>query len=345
MSRTSCPRVPLCAYADPTVRALRQHIPSALKHWDEDAIHDARVATRRLKAAMDLIAPAAPKKALRPLRKTLRRLRRTLGPLRDLDVMIGHLGEFSAEGKHAAAVAWVRDRLTARREKERRRTRRREDARDWVERLGAWDDLRKDVVTLADDVSGLMLASLAEQWAAFARQADGLANHLLDDEENHAAAAQDPHALRIAGKQLRYTFEMLAAEGHKLPADVGRTFKRMQSELGAWHDFVVLSERAMAESLRRQLAHHDPDLQADVLSLARATLRQSKRHLRRSAQLWRRCGPALEAVVGRLTAEEPSAPVAAAAPQLSTEEETTPGATAVTSTPAAAPPPDASSAA
>ena len=45
--------VPLCRYADPLIEDLRKLVPKALDDFDADAIHDARVATRRLRAALE----------------------------------------------------------------------------------------------------------------------------------------------------------------------------------------------------------------------------------------------------------------------------------------------------
>ncbi len=57
----------------------------------------------------------------------------------------------------------------------------------------------------------------------------------LDAFAEHATAAggHDPHALRIAGKALRYTLEMAVESGRPLPAAVAKAFKRMQDALGA----------------------------------------------------------------------------------------------------------------
>jgi CHAD domain-containing protein len=55
---------------------------------DLEALHDMRVATRRMRAAFDLFAPYYEPKALAPFAKGLRRTGRTLGAVRDLDVLL-----------------------------------------------------------------------------------------------------------------------------------------------------------------------------------------------------------------------------------------------------------------
>ena len=101
---------------------------------------------------------------------------------------------------------------------------------------------------------------------------------------------QDPHAVRIAGKSFRYTLEMAAVQGHKLPGGVMGNFKKMQEALGVWHDYVVLTERAMQMSLEALLPHHDAALQAKVLDLARALLKHSSNHLDQFSALWAKGG-------------------------------------------------------
>jgi CHAD domain-containing protein len=298
MSRRTCPQAPLCSYADPLIEDLKRLVPAALKRWDEEAIHDSRVATRRLRAALDLIEPMIAEKSVTELRKTLRRLRRRLGPLRDLDVMLEHLRPLLDHRRHGAAAKWLSEQLQAERDAARRSVQRKAPPGRWIDRLDVWDALRQPVIALGDEIQRRLRGSLQTQWHAFAQQADGLAAHMLDGPPQRSPLdAHDPHELRIAGKTLRYTFEMLAKTRHRLPAAVGRTFKRMQSELGLWHDHVVLAEATMRQSLDRLLAHHDPDLQAQVLALSTAMLRTAERHLRRFAKLWRAKGAALAQVV------------------------------------------------
>ena len=103
----------------------------------------------------------------------------------------------------------------------------------------------------------------------------------------------DPHGLRIAGKALRYTLEMAAIEGHKLPPALTRAFKSMQESLGLWHDYVVLTEAAMRTMLDDLLPHHDAGLSADVLELTRAALQRSAKELQKFSALWLDRGEAL----------------------------------------------------
>ena len=64
-------------------------------------------------------------------------------------------------------------------------------------------------------------------------------------EESFAATREQPdaaalHALRIAGKKLRYRAELLAALGQPKVKPLVKTLKEIQTTLGDWHDRSVL---------------------------------------------------------------------------------------------------------
>jgi CHAD domain-containing protein len=304
MPRRRCPQAPLCRYADPLVKDLKRLVPAALKDWDTDAIHDARVATRRLRAVIDLIEPILDddnNKGVAQLRRTLRRLRGRLGPLRDLDVMLDLVQPYTRHAKYGPGASWLAEQLRAERETVRRKTQKKAAPAKWMSRLDEWQSIRRSVIALDDGVQRRLAISLKEQWHDFAARADRLSASLLlldgAGDNDGERARQDPHELRIGGKNLRYTIEMTAETRGRLPAVVKRTFKRMQDELGLWHDHVVLTETAMRHSLRCLLAHHDPQLQARVLAVSNESLRAAERRLRRFAKLWRERGPTLASLV------------------------------------------------
>ena len=56
-----------------------------MKTSDLDDIHDLRVASRRFRAALELICPFAPKETITGLRKSIRKLTQLLGALRNVD--------------------------------------------------------------------------------------------------------------------------------------------------------------------------------------------------------------------------------------------------------------------
>ena len=311
------PAAPLAQALDQRVEDLRGFVRQALRSWDVHDVHQARVTTRRLKAAVDLLRPLLPEGPATDFSKSLRKLRRTLGPLRDLDVMLHHLADMKVPAGGAAAVEWVTQRLQQRRSDLRREAARKLTPRKALARLGAWEDLEQEVGA-AESASSPLLARVAPQQVRdFAARADRLAtDHPASGVAESASAPDDVHALRVAGKLLRYTLELAEPLGHDVPRSVVKDFKALQEALGQWHDYVVLAEQALSLALEAELAGHRPDLFGEILEFARTCWRRSDRHLEQFRTLWRRRGADLaDRAAGAFDAATPATePPAHAAP-------------------------------
>lgn len=282
-----------CKHLDSLVEDLKQLTPAALHDFDEKSIHKSRVATRRIKAAMDLLKPVLDTDRRKPFARLGRKLRHRLGPLRDLDVMIGHLEEIKS-ARLAPAVGWLRNQFEAQRLREREKSTQKPVTDKIVTRLGDWPALRQDVSTQAESIPKLLVESVHLQLDQFAENAERLQG--------------DAHPLRISGKALRYTLELLKATGQKLPAKVFRTFKRMQDQLGLWHDYVVLAQRAMQASLDTELPLHNSAMQQNIAELVRYAMKSSQRRIDQFAAIWKEKGPELAATIREacpLTTPEP----------------------------------------
>ena len=83
-----------CAF---TSTACFRHEAGSIDGSDIEALHDMRVAVRRMRAAVELFRPYLPKEHAAYLRKDLRRLGRALGPARDCDVMLANLEAYRAD--------------------------------------------------------------------------------------------------------------------------------------------------------------------------------------------------------------------------------------------------------
>ena len=79
------------------VRLLRQRLLSLLDalpaaaSGDVTSVHRARVASRRLREVLPVLAEAADSDALDRAGQQVRRITQALGPIRELDVALGHL--------------------------------------------------------------------------------------------------------------------------------------------------------------------------------------------------------------------------------------------------------------
>jgi CHAD domain-containing protein len=292
LKAVSDPNAALCEYLDELVERLHQLVPAALKEFDAKSIHQSRVATRRMKAAIELLEPVLSGEHRKPLAKAGKKLRRRLGPMRDLDVMIEHLEKIQRREAHREAAKWLAERLSAAREQAREESKSDETPGQVLARLGSWWALREEILAAGEQTQVLLTTALHAQLEAFAEQA-----RKLGDRE--ATDRQDPHAVRIAGKALRYTLEMARKQGRPVPPLVAKAFKQMQDLLGGWHDFVVLAERAMSESIEALLAHHDTELQQRVLDLARWSVQNARKDLEKFSALWAKQGSDLIEAIRR----------------------------------------------
>lgn len=90
-----------------------EHSDGVLDMDDIEALHDMRVATRRLRAALEVYAPCFPAKRHRKALKRVKKLADALGERRDRDVAIEFLTEFADEAPEAdgAAISALIERL------------------------------------------------------------------------------------------------------------------------------------------------------------------------------------------------------------------------------------------
>ncbi len=86
---------------------------AVLHHEDSEDVHKMRVATRRLRAALDAYAPLCEPTAFRRLYRQVKKLADVLGEARDTDVMLQSLQEqlARANSQEQSGIAWLIQRL------------------------------------------------------------------------------------------------------------------------------------------------------------------------------------------------------------------------------------------
>ncbi len=297
MRRSSRNPVSIDRYMDGLLSTLRRKIPRAIGGWDADAIHDARVATRRLAAALDLLDPVIPGKNRKRFADALREIRRRLGSLRDLDVMLDHLKEFVGAGATDPAAEWISERLRETRRCERKRAAQKLPADEAIASLRGWAVLRDRVRDAEKELDALLAQSLHDRFALFADHAAGLTAAAGPDGSVSAGGKDDPHALRIAGKKLRYRLELADALGRDVPPGVKESLKRMQDALGRWHDDLVLSQEIMRRAIDEKIGHHDRTLYRQLLNLSRGIGERGERGIEEFAGIWRESGPEIRGFI------------------------------------------------
>ncbi len=296
--------LPLAGYLDGIQAELIKLAPAAGALKRVSAVHKARVATRRLGAALEMLHPILSDDAVDPLHKALRKLRRRLGPARDVDVMLEHLGEFKS-GKSAGKTPAHRaaGELAADLRRKRGKLAREGDLPGkLMSRLARWRMARQQLLESSAAVDGLIASSVRAQLDAFASASDGLVRAHPGGAARRTASkgspagsdhAPDIHGVRIAGKHLRYTLEMAQAQGHDIPSKLLKTFKSMQDALGLWHDHAVLAETALTQIDKRDLVYHDAPAAGGLADLAAQSLAKAADHLAEFVRLWKTGGKTL----------------------------------------------------
>ena len=223
------------------MNALTRSLPGA-QRGDPQLLHQARVATRRLREALPLVMSGS---RGRKLERTVRRLTRALGPVRELDVALEMLGALTAGGDAPrGAIATLRRLVRQERHRLHAEMSRR------VARVD-FHKLRRRAVTAASKGRGKAAAGRVrdpKRTVAAMLRAARRAVRLRNAIEN-AAGLYLPdrlHAVRIAVKRLRYAMEVsLELSGLGGSARI-RTLREAQDLLGRMHDHEVLIARVRA---------------------------------------------------------------------------------------------------
>ncbi len=242
------------------VTAIRRMLPGA-REGDVRAIHQARVATRRLREALPLISAG---KAGRRLERVARSLTGVLGTVRELDVALQMLQELTrSNGAPASAIAALRSAISNERLILQRDAAKQIDAID-MERLErkAVQVLERRAVEGADPVDRQARVLAARRRAARRAQ-------LVEAAVDAAGAIYLPdrlHQVRIAVKKLRYALEIVRDLIRSRAEARIRFLKRMQALLGRMHDLEVLIARTRG---LQAAAVHDLQLSADLDQLVR----------------------------------------------------------------------------
>lgn len=273
-------------YVDSVLTELTQQSPRALMQGEPAGVHRARVATRRLAAAMAVLLPLMTDEHAAIVNKSLKRIRRSVQKLRDLDVMQEHLETLEAKGLLVKACAELRCAMATEREELFAAISTKAKLDKWLSRVGFWIAIRGGLLEHKNELKGLVVEALETQMATFTAQADTLAAGLLDPGGSPESVA--PHALRIAGKSLRYTFEMAQAQKLGVSTRTTNCFKKLQDALGLWHDYFVLSQEILRRCAARMETPAYDQKEDQWLLLAVQLLRMSRKQLRIFAGLWRR---------------------------------------------------------
>ena len=187
--------------------ALLAKEPGARLGDDVEELHDMRVASRRLRAAMSLFADVLPPSAAK-LGEDLRWIGHSLGAVRDLDVQLEQLDAWLTEVSEAdrRALTALRSLLEAERSGARKTMLADLDSRRYELLVGRFGRMLRSARGRRTGPPSLPARAVApdlidERFNAFRKAAEKIS----DD-----SPAADYHRVRIRGKRFRYALEFLA---------------------------------------------------------------------------------------------------------------------------------------
>jgi len=237
------PQVPRLAADDPVgacaCSVIAFHLQN-LKHeqdlaasGDAEALHQMRVAIRKLRAALRLFASVLAPSIYSPAQRDLAWAGRTVGAVRDIDVIGQTLNDEAVhlEPFFRSALAPIEAEIRERRAAamaaaiamlDSARYRNLLDRLETISAVGATSNSK------LRDVASAMVAPMIDSVLRAARKIDA------------DAAAEDLHALRIRVKRLRYGLEPLPNVARKSLTRDQRRLASLQDLLG-WHQDVVMS--------------------------------------------------------------------------------------------------------
>jgi CHAD domain-containing protein len=256
----------------------------AAQAGDVRSVHQARVASRRLREALPVLRASVHQHRLGRVRRQVRRMSRALGPVRELDVALTHVEELATrEIVSARALAYVRQEI-ARERLERRR--------ELLAAItpGKIDKLRDDLGHVA---TGPETPHPAEAIEQAEQQVTRRARNLADAVQR-ASGLYLPDRLqrvRVAAKKLRYAMAVdRELRRSRSTARIGQ-LKRLQDVLGLMHDFEMLIDhtrrvQALIAAQDRALA---TELDAVVRTLEEECRLQHATYMRRRTSILRLC--------------------------------------------------------
>jgi CHAD domain-containing protein len=209
---------------------------SELKHcrdeFSEEAVHDLRVATRRLLAIFELLRAIMPHNRIQKVRRELKDQLDDLDDLRDTQTLLADVSEDLQEHPQLKVF---QNYLLKEEKRFLRSTRKLIRAREYKNLNKRVQKIHAALQTLAPEMLGGQMIVAADE--AFSHV---IQTYFAMDAENPASI----HKLRIAFKKFRYTLEII----HPLLSNIpDANFERMhnyQAKMGEIQDMQVASQRA-----------------------------------------------------------------------------------------------------
>jgi CHAD domain-containing protein len=226
--------------------------PKVLHGNDPDAIHDLRVATRRLQQVIDLIYPLPRSGEVRKLYRGLKRCRGSLSEIRNYDVLLERVDGALSRKRTARREAWeaigdyLRGLRSGRLEKSLRKLAKANLSAIYVRLKDCLPSNGESSGTTAKPgLNGSTHGLTSEQF--YERVSNALEDAWAELEKeiaksHHQHDSAVLHRTRIAAKRVRYLIEVIHAFDVPGSKETLIWLRSLQTRLGNWHDLVVFEE-------------------------------------------------------------------------------------------------------
>lgn len=264
-------------------KRLMRHLKRVQSSEAAEPVHNLRIFTRRLQELVLLAATIPRCPSANATCKVLRQVRRACGDVRNADVLLGLLAARAHRGRAEAALwAPLIEQLKGERTAAQLRMRRALDGlgvdalhRRWQKSLRRWpgEDPALEMPLrsrLADHLKQRHAEFLEARAAVLAAGLDVSPRAGSGSRTSWTSApgagsgtpipglVEEIHALRLAGKRLRYALEAAGDLGDKAAAPALRRLRAIQAALGHWHDLEMLIDLIVAHVGRKKFLRRYP---------------------------------------------------------------------------------------
>lgn len=221
---------------------LKENDPGTRLGDDPEPLHNARVATRRLRAAARTFADVMPEQLSAELPDQLRWLGRALGAVRDLDVQLANLDQYTLPlpSAYRTALQPFRNYVDAERARRRAELLAVLDSPRYFRLLGKLERFSSSQPrperlpeVARRPIGELTAAKIQHSFRRMLRRGRRI---------DAASSPEDLHPLRIHGKRLRYQLEFLSELTGKRGRQLVKRLVDLQDLLGALNDHTVGAE-------------------------------------------------------------------------------------------------------
>ncbi|MHC5797777.1 CYTH and CHAD domain-containing protein [Lacisediminihabitans sp. FW035] len=276
----------LLAYLETSVRMLQREDPR-VREDQTDAVHQFRIALRRLRSALRTFGPLVDPQAAKGLRAELKWMAGTLGAARDLQVLHQRISSLVAAEPSELIIGPICSRIAEHAAADLHNAR--------LTGLASLDDSR--YFRLLDSLDSFLVSPLLR--GAASEPARRIVPHLIEQDwkrlrsrvQASQRAAQGTerdlalHDVRKSAKQLRYAAEAAAPVHRKSASRVAAAAEEIQTILGEHHDSVVARQVLFQWGADAQLRGEDGFTYGRLHAIEQAAATDAEKRFRRS---WKR---------------------------------------------------------